>query len=141
MKGIIDDLGGQQKQADKKLDDFRAFMSEEMNSQIQNALKKEKMKAPQKKENLNDTAMLSSEQREIKKTLTLKADKTDLDKLFTIKSNRVDTENILDVQSIMAKQFKHILVLFVEIVNCQTLKANETKYSLENRIQKLLAQL
>lgn len=74
-------------------------MNDEMGNQIEKAFKKEKLKAPQQKNQaaFHDTALLASETREIKKGLDLKADKVDLEKLFKIKTNRVDTENILDV--------------------------------------------
>lgn len=54
----------------------------------------------------------------LKKIIGMKADKTDLEKLFEIKSNKIDIENVLDIQTIIGKQFKHILVLFMEITNC-----------------------
>lgn len=74
----------------------------------------------------------------VKRSISLKADKVELERLFELKSNKVDSENILDIQTIMTKQFKHILVLFIEIVNCQSLKAKETKFTMENRIQNLM---
>lgn len=63
----------------------------------------------------------------------MKADKMDLERLFEIKSNKTDTDGILTCQTIMYQQFKHILSLFIEIVNIQTCKANDTKQSYENR--------
>lgn len=47
----------------------------------------------------------------------MKADKVDIEKLFEIKSNKIDTDNMLEVQDIMNKQFKHILILFIELLN------------------------
>ena len=41
----------------------------------------------------------------------------------------------------MAKQFKHVLVLFIEITNCQTMKANESRMGYEKRIQNLIKQI
>lgn len=67
----------------------------------------------------------------------MKAEKKDIERLFELKSNKIDIENILDVQTIMSKQFKHILVLFVEITNCLQVKANDTKGSLEKRLKNL----
>lgn len=57
----------------------------------------------------------------------MKADKNDLEKVFELKCNKIDFENVLDIQNIMCKQFKHILVLFIEIVNCETTKAHDTR--------------
>lgn len=65
----------------------------------------------------------------------MKADKADLEKVFELKSNKIDFENILDVQNIMSKQFKHILVLFIEIVNYETSKVHNTRQGQEKRIQ------
>jgi len=63
----------------------------------------------------------------------MKADKVDIEKLYEIKSNKLDTDNMLDVQTMMQKQFKHILILFIELINLQSLRANETRGSLEKR--------
>jgi len=38
----------------------------------------------------------------------------------------------------MSKQFKHILVLFIEIVNCQQTRASEPKQAVEKRIKNLV---
>ena len=54
----------------------------------------------------------------LKRMLSLKADKEDLEKIHLAKCSKMDSEVIKDVQNIMCKQFKHILILFVEIVNC-----------------------
>ena len=64
----------------------------------------------------------------------------DIERLYELKSNKIDVENVLDVQTIMSKQFKHILVLFVEITNCQMLKANDTKQGLDTRLKNLIKQ-
>ena len=63
--------------------------------------------------------------------LNMKADKTDIENVLETKCNKMDAETIKDVQSIMCKQFKHILVLFVEVVNCQTSKTQESKFAYE----------
>ena len=47
-----------------------------------------------------------------------KADKEEIGKIVELKSNKIDLENLTNVQGIMIKQFKHILVLFVESVKC-----------------------
>ena len=57
----------------------------------------------------------------------MKADKSELDKLYEQKTNKIDFENILDIQEIMSKQFKHIVVLFIEMLNCYNVKLNESK--------------
>lgn len=54
---------------------------------------------------------------QMKKALLMKADKMDIEKIYEIKSNKQDTENMLDCQQLMCKQFKQILVLFIELVN------------------------
>ena len=66
-----------------------------------------------------------------KKQLIMKADKVDIEKLYEIKSNKVDTENMLEVQQIMSKQFKHILILFIEVVNF--LNFQDTKQAYEKK--------
>lgn len=53
----------------------------------------------------------------LRSMLSMKADVTDLERLYELKINKVDFENVLDIQSVMSKQFKHILVLFMEIIN------------------------
>lgn len=77
----------------------------------------------------------------LKRILIMKADKVDLEKLYEIKSNKVDTDNMLDIQSMMQKQFKHILVLFIELINIQHLKADDTRGSFEKRQQDLICQV
>ena len=77
----------------------------------------------------------------MKRLLIMKADKVDLEKLYEIKSNKVDTDNMLDIQQMMQKQFKHILVLFIELINVHHLKADETRGSFEKRQQDLISQV
>ena len=75
-----------------------------------------------------DDAGVSSESFEhIVKMLQTKADKSELERLYEVKSNKVDFENILDIQQIMSKHFKHVMVLLIEISNCQLAKPNETR--------------
>ena len=57
----------------------------------------------------------------------MKADKKDLDRLYDVKCNKIEFENCLDIQNIMCKQFKHILVLFIEMMNLETGKIHSTK--------------
>lgn len=58
----------------------------------------------------------------------MKADKIDIEKLYEIKSNKIDTDNMLEVQQIMSKQFKHILILFIEVVNFMNFKDTKQAY-------------
>lgn len=85
-------------------------------------------------ESANSGGLSAEAMQNMKRLMALKADKTEMERLYELKSNKVDQENILDVQTIMSKQFKHVLVLFIEIINCQTMKAKETKNGLEQRI-------
>ena len=82
-------------------------------------------------ESTNSGGLSAEVMQNMKRLMALKADKTEIERLYELKSNKVDQENILDVQTIMSKQFKHVLVLFIEIINCQTMKAKETKNGLE----------
>lgn len=59
--------------------------------------------------------------------MQMKADKNDLERVCELKCNKIDFENILDIQNIMCKQFKHILVLFIEMLNCETSKVHDTR--------------
>lgn len=77
----------------------------------------------------------------LKRLLIMKADKVDLEKLYEIKSNKIDTDNMLDIQQMMQKQFKHILVLFIELINLHHLKADDTRGSFEKRQQDLIIQV
>lgn len=70
----------------------------------------------------------------------MKADRESIDILHKVKTNKIDTEMIKDVQIMMSKQFKQILVLFVEMVNCQTAKLHESKHTYEGRIDNLVHQ-
>jgi len=55
--------------------------------------------------------------RNLKKQLLMKADRLDIEKLFEIKSNVTDTENMIECQGVLTKHTKHILILFIEILN------------------------
>lgn len=50
----------------------------------------------------------------------MKADKIDVEKLYEMKSDRIETTKMMKVQGILADQFKHILVLFVELIDLRT---------------------
>ena len=104
-------------QYDDRFDQMREAIFEEIEQKISQKLKKERQKTTQQQ--ANPTDVLAGEgAANLKKIIGMKADKTDLEKLFEIKSNKIDIENVLDIQTIIGKQFKHILVLFMEITNC-----------------------
>ena len=69
----------------------------------------------------------------LKKMMLMKADKIDIEKIYDIKSNKIDTDNMLEVQAMMHKQFKHILVLFIEFINIQSVRADDTRGAFEKR--------
>lgn len=71
----------------------------------------------------------------------MKADKSDLERVCEVKCNKIDFENVLDIQNIMCKQFKHILVLFIEMLNCETSKVHDTRQGQEKKMQNLTKQL
>lgn len=70
----------------------------------------------------------------------MKADKIDVEKLYEIKSDRIETTKMMKVQGILADQFKHILVLFVELIDLRTNNVH-TQGSMENKYQHLLNQI
>lgn len=87
----------------------------------------------------NENDILSTEQgQSLKKQLVMKADKIDIEKLYELKSNKKDTDNMVDCQQIMCKQFKHILVLFIEVVNFNNARANESQQAQEKRQMRLI---
>lgn len=61
---------------------------------------------------------------QLKSILGQKADREQIDVLHKVKQNKIDSELIKDVQIVMCKMFKQILVLFVEVVNCQVARVN-----------------
>lgn len=63
----------------------------------------------------------------LKNMLQMKADKIEIEKLYEVKTSKIEFENILDIQQVMSKQFRHIVILFIEIVSCWTHKINDTK--------------
>jgi hypothetical protein len=77
----------------------------------------------------------------IKKLMIMKADKVDIEKIYEIKSDKIDTNNMLEVQQLMSKQFKHILVLFIELINLHSFNAGDTKGSIEKRQSTLMTQV
>ena len=74
----------------------------------------------------------------IKRMLLLKADKMELEKLFSLKSDKGEMDNIVLLQKIMSRQFKYILVLFIEFINMQKIRADDTKGSFETRLKELM---
>ena len=143
VHAITDSLAEELRTAGKKLDDFKVLMFEEVATQVQSISKKEKQMGTRavQQESANSGGLSAEAMQNMKRLMALKADKTEIERLYELKSNKVDQENILDVQTIMSKQFKHVLVLFIEIINCQTMKAKETKNGLEQRIQNLISQV
>lgn len=133
VHAITDSLAEELRAAGKKLDDFKVLMFEEVATQVQSISKKEKQMGTRavQQESANSGGLSAEVMQNMKRLMALKADKTEIERLYELKSNKVDQENILDVQTIMSKQFKHVLVLFIEIINCQTMKAKETKNGLE----------
>jgi hypothetical protein len=71
--------------------------------------------------------------------MIMKADKVDIEKIYEIKSDKVETNNMLEVQQLMSKQFKHILVLFIELINLHAIKAGDTKSTIEMRQSSLIS--
>ena len=91
-------------------------MKDEIEMNKQQLTKKIAQKGPQKQTSADISLGAGTEG--LINLLKQKADVTDLEKLNELKSNRVDCEAILDIQTMMSKQFKQLLVLFVEITNC-----------------------
>jgi hypothetical protein len=78
---------------------------------------------------------------QVRKALLMKADKMDIEKMYEMKSNKGDTEIMLDCQEMICKYFKQLLVLFIEVVNFQNTRPNDTKQGVENRQGNLIAQV
>lgn len=77
----------------------------------------------------------------LKSMLQMKADQSDLERLYEVKINRVDFENMLDVQGVMSKQLKHVMVLMIELIGCMQGKAQDTTQSRNKRIENLIKQV
>ena len=78
--------------------------------------------------------------RNLKKQLLMKADRLDIEKLFEIKSNISDTQNMIECQQVLTDHTKHVLVLFIEILNLQTIKAGDPVQQREKRAGQLIQQ-
>lgn len=122
-----------------RLLDFQQGYDEKLNEALERRLKRERLKQGQSGPEADVLAQDGGAN--LKRVLIMKADKVDLEKLYEIKSNKVDTDNMLDIQTMMQKQFKHILVLFIELINIQHLKADDTRGSFEKRQQDLISQV
>jgi len=56
----------------------------------------------------------------------MKADKIDIEKIFEIKSDKATVDSLQEFQTTMHSQFKHILILFIELVDLHTDRPNDT---------------
>ena len=90
-------------------------IEEKVSATIEKKFKREKMKMGVS--NPNKDILANDGGGNLKKMLVMKADKVDIEKIYEIKSDKMDTDNMLDVQAMMQKQFKHMLVLFIELIN------------------------
>ena len=77
----------------------------------------------------------------IRKALLMKADRVDIERLNDLKSNKQDTDMMLSCQQMICKHFKQLLVLFIEVVNFQVAKANDTKQGIEARKAALISHI
>ena len=95
-----------------------------------------------KQEGENGDILQGENGKRIKKLLSMKADKIDLETIYQIKSNKKDTEGLLGTQVTMNNYFKHILTLFIEIVDVQVaMKPNESKLGQEKRAGEIVQQV
>ena len=139
LKEYAGKIGKDVDDTNERLNQFKDLIQEEINEKIQSIMKKIAQRGTGQKSSGGPDHLASMEGIEnIKKMMLMKADKAEVERLNHIKCNKVDSENILDIQSIMCKQFQHILVLFIEIVNCQAVKDNMPKQSIETKISNLV---
>ena len=145
LKDHADQIGSEVKETNHRLDQFKQIVEEDFNEKMHQVLRKAtiQQRAGGAGHTRTPTELLESMEglENIKRMLSLKADKADLEKLDLMKCNKVDSENMLDIQSIMCRQFQHILVLFIEIINCQVKKESDTKQAGEARMQNLISQV
>jgi hypothetical protein len=73
--------------------------------------------------------------------MQMKADQTDIERLYEVKINRVDFESMLDVQGVMSKQLKHIMVLMIEVIGCVQGKVSDTRQGQTKRLENLVNQV
>ena len=106
-------------------------LEEKTSQTIEKKFKREKLKAGIS--NPNKDILATEGGSTMKKLLVMKADKVDIERIYEIKSNKTDTDNMLEVQAMMQKQMKHTLVLFLELVNLQSVRADDTRGSYETR--------
>ena len=114
-------------------------LEEKTSQTIEKKFKREKLKAGIS--NPNKDILATEGGSTMKKLLVMKADKVDIERIYEIKSNKTDTDNMLEVQAMMQKQMKHTLVLFLELVNLQSVRADDTRGSYETRQQELMKQI
>ena len=115
----------------KQISDFAQGLEESVNNTIEKKFKREKLRMGV--QNPGTDILSSDGTSNLKKLMIMKADKVDIEKIYEIKSDKVDTNNMLEVQQLMSKQFKHILVLFIEVINLHSVRAGDTKGSVDKR--------
>jgi phosphoribosylformylglycinamidine (FGAM) synthase PurS component len=75
----------------------------------------------------------------LKRLLLHKADKIDIEKMYEIKADKKETTNVVQAVKSMTDFFKQILVMFISLASAQTIKANDTTNSIENRNKNLVS--
>lgn len=73
--------------------------------------------------------------------LAQKANREELDALDAIKANKCDTEQLLVSQNVLAKQIKHLAVLFMESIRTSVEKPQDSKLTKEHHRKFLLNQI
>lgn len=108
---------------------FEDAITKQVDDKIMEQIKIERRKGAQnaQKHSALNAAIHSEGLGQLKTMMQMKADKNDLERVCELKCNKIDFENVLDIQNIMCKQFKQILVLFIEMLNCETSKAHDTR--------------
>jgi hypothetical protein len=69
----------------------------------------------------------------------MKANKSDIDRLNDIKCNKIEVELMHNSVSVLSKQFKHILVLFMESIKGSLMNAHETQIAKDTKKKFLLS--
>lgn len=90
------------------------ILSIEISKEIMAAVKKAQRTLNQQSSGGNSSANNG----ELKHLLAMKANRDDVDKLNEVKTNKMDSEQQLQAFNVLSKQFKHILVLFIESIKC-----------------------
>ena len=86
----------------KKLDEFKTMINDEITNQFQ-ILSKTQKKLGSKNQGHGGSSLTSETVDNIKRLMAQKADKSEIDTLYQLKGNKIDSENMLDVQTIMSK--------------------------------------